>query len=147
MSRENRKKLVFNDVSRTDQSYKKITDVNLIVKRYRKTGVLPNSNGPRGYYGDVSNAPDLTEAFEVVQRASEAFFRLPADIRKQLGNDPTELHSWLLDPKNRKAAAEAGLMEELVIEEGTQLPDTDLSGVTNESSSSNDSSNSGGSNA
>jgi phage internal scaffolding protein len=143
MSRENRKKLICKDVSKTDQSHKKLSDVNVIVGRYKKTGILPGQNGSRGVYGDFSHVPSLTEAFEVVQKAADAFYTLPAEIRKQMGNDPSQLHLWLSDEKNYDAACDAGLIERVL--ENTDIPAN--GGISDETNQNNTESNSGGSDA
>lgn len=103
--------LVFaQDEGRTQQHFKDECDINVIVNRYVKTGVLPDSN-VEPFYADLSEVPnDLQTAYEAVFRAEAAFMQLPSDVRKSLGNDASKLSGWLLDPQNRDVAIKAGLI-------------------------------------
>lgn len=105
-----RKKLDGFEQSKTDQSYKKQCDVNILVKQYRKTGVMPQGRGYNGKYGDFSEVPTLEEAFNAVKRAQESFQELPAGIRKLMDNDASKLEIWLSDVNNRDLAIEHGLL-------------------------------------
>jgi hypothetical protein len=87
--------------------------VNVIVKQYHKTGILPQAKHYNGIYGDFSEVPTLMEAFEAVNRAEESFQQLPAEIRKLMDNDASQLEIWLSDEKNRKLAEEHGLLEKV----------------------------------
>lgn len=119
--RANRKKLACKDVSLTDQSFAKQANINNIVAKYQKTGIL--GNGEVGYlkYGDVSQTPSLEAAFEAVFRATEAFNCLPATIRKLLDNDPSQLEIWLSDEKNHKIAEDHGLLMKKAVSSDSQL--------------------------
>lgn len=94
----------------TDQSYKKSCDINNIVKQFAKTGILPNSTKiPQ--FGDFSNIPTMEEAFNMAQLAQEAFYGLPADLRKELDNDPSRLESYIADANNYESCVKHGLIE------------------------------------
>lgn len=95
--------------SLTRQSERDSTDINKIVARAQKTGFLPEGNG-QGWYGDVSEIGDYRSALEIVQRANEAFMALPAEIRRDLDNDPAKLVEYLSDAKNLNKAIEHGLI-------------------------------------
>ena len=96
-------------VSKTDKSMAKATDINTIVKTYQKTGVLPQ--GRRGYYADISNIPlSLNEAFSIVEDACDAYNELPAQIRKQMGNDPSKLEEFVNDENNYDILVEHGII-------------------------------------
>lgn len=96
----------------TDQSYKKSSDINNIVKAYQKTGILPKKK-MEGHYGDFSQVPTLEASFEAANLALEAFMSLPADVRKLMDNDASKLELWLSDAKNQKMAQEYGLLEKI----------------------------------
>ncbi len=72
--------------SKTRQSEMKNADINLIMAKYEKTGVLPGF-GIEGFYADVSAVGDFREAIARVQRGDEVFMSLPANVRKEFGND------------------------------------------------------------
>lgn len=77
---------------RTKQEFKKDTDMNLIVSRYRKTGVLPQGvmQGAKRY-GDFSQIPDFTEMCARVDAARSMFLALPSKVRRALDHDPENL--------------------------------------------------------
>lgn len=97
--------------SMTKQSHKDDCDVNIIVARFVKTGVLPeDSRVPQ--YGDVSSL-EFQEAMLVVAEAKSAFQLLPAAVRDRFKNDPAEMLAFCEDPRNRAEAASMGLMDPL----------------------------------
>lgn len=83
--------------SLTQQQFKDECDMNRIVKNAMK-GIAPRYLA-RGVpqYGDFSEVPDLREAYEVIEKAEEAFFALPAELRRELGNDPREIQNLTAD--------------------------------------------------
>jgi phage internal scaffolding protein len=74
-----------------------------------KTGELPTPR--QGFYADVSEVPDLTQALNIVQQAQQAFDSLPAKIRYEFHNDPSQLLKFISDPQNKERAIELGLIE------------------------------------
>lgn len=97
----------------TKQSFKDMCDVNKIVARWNKTGVLDNVNVREGVYGDFSNIVDYTESVRRVERAMEDFMSLPADLRSYFDNDPGNLIDGIGDPERAQELRDLGL-EELV---------------------------------
>lgn len=101
-------KTMFDDPSLTQQHLKKASDINYIINKYEKTGVIDNVK-TNGRYIDCS-ASDYHEACNIALRAEESFMALPANVRKRFRNDPYELLSFLDDPGNRKEAEDLGLL-------------------------------------
>lgn len=141
LGKRNRNKLICNDVSLTDQSFKKRCDVNKIVAQYKKTGVLAQPTAYKGYFADFSEVPSLEDAFEAVKRASERFQSLPAEVRLLMSNDPSKLEIWLSDSQNLELAQKHGLIEKKIVEPDEIIPPTGGNNVNNGSDIS------GGSNA
>lgn len=100
----------FNDPSLTQQHLKKNSDINYIINKYEKTGVIDNVK-TNGRYIDCT-ASDYHEACNVALRAEESFMSLPSHVRKRFRNDPYVLLSFLDDPDNREEAKELGLLVE-----------------------------------
>ncbi len=98
------------DKSRTRQSEAKDADINNIVARYDRTGVLPTI-GREGFYADVSQVGDYRDALERVRVADEAFMQLPAKVRAKFDNDAAQFLDWTSDPGNREEMRELGLIE------------------------------------
>lgn len=101
---------VFDGLSMTRQSEKDKCDVNLILKQFRVTGVLPNRGAP-GRYEDLPSSMDYQEAMNVTLAAQAAFADLPSKIRERFGNDPESLLRFLGDPENRDEAIKLGLLD------------------------------------
>jgi phage internal scaffolding protein len=140
MERTNRKKFICQGVSKTDQSYKKSTDINILISKYKKTGIIPNLNQRQGRYGDFSSSVTLEEAFETTQNAIEAFNELPANIRKAMDNDPSKLEIWLSDEENYDMAVKYGLKKakeptDVVLDGNSQDNNSNITGDNNASAS------------
>nr|QJB19539.1 MAG: internal scaffolding protein [Microvirus sp.] len=90
-------------------------DINVIVDRYAKTGILPVMQQP-AMFEDVSNPIDYQNALNVVISAQKAFTDLPAAIRKQFDNDPAQFLAFVDDPKNGDELIKMGLREAPLVE-------------------------------
>lgn len=95
--------------SRTKQANKAETDINLMVARYKKTGMFTNINPKEPKYGDFSEAVSLEDAFNRVQQATKEFMALPAQVRAMAQNDPVTLLEMLADEGAVQALKAAGL--------------------------------------
>jgi hypothetical protein len=87
--------------SLTRQEFAEECDINILMAKYEKTGILPsnvNANEPR--YLDVSDVPDLMVAHQVLQDATTAFMSLPATIRRDFDNDPIKFINYAENPEN-----------------------------------------------
>lgn len=97
--------------SLTKQSFKDDCDINKIVKRYQKTGVIEHVSRKRPRFGDAPAAgEDLLSAYLLVEEAEAMFSALPADIRRRFENDPAALLKFMDDPNNQAEAEELGLV-------------------------------------
>lgn len=96
--------------SMTEQHHRKDVNINTIVGRYKKTGLLPNYHAS-GTYGDFTSIGEFQECIDRVFEAQAGFDSLPSDLRKRFQNDPGKLIAFLADEKNREKAIELGLIE------------------------------------
>lgn len=96
--------------SETDQSMKKSCDINNILKAYTAQGQSLPQNLDPSLFRDNTNIPSFEAAFDIVNRASEAFYDLPATIRKLIDNDPAQLPSFLADPNNADTLIKHGVL-------------------------------------
>lgn len=102
--------IVFEGQSLTKQSFKDETDINRIVARVLKTGVVPGT-AKQGVFADVSSLGDYRASLHMVRDAEVAFAALPSKVRDRFDNDPVKLVTFLQDPQNRPQAVELGLIE------------------------------------
>lgn len=95
--------------SMTEQSHAKACDVNNIMKKYIKTGVLDHAKAYSGYYADVPQI-DFHEAQNVIAKAEQVFMEIPAQVRRRFDNDPGKFLDFIHDPASRKEAIELGFI-------------------------------------
>jgi len=96
-------------VSKVEQSHKDAVNINSIIKRFNKTGYLPDPV-LTGVYGDFSGSLDFHQSQDKIIQAKDAFMALPSDIREFFDNDPGALLEFVHDDTNREAAEEMGLI-------------------------------------
>lgn len=121
-----KQQLVCNDPSRAKQSMKDECDINFIMAKYQKTGLVNHLSRFQGEYGDF---PDLTldfqEAMQALADASEMFETIPASIRKRFNNDPGEFLSFATDPQNQSELQRLGLAPKPLEAPSDNLPPAD----------------------
>jgi len=95
---------------RTKQSFVEECDINNIMARHKRTGVIDHLAKYPLHYGDFTNANDYQEAHNKLIAANDAFDALPAHVRRRMDNDPAKLMDFMADPDNVEEAQELGLL-------------------------------------
>lgn len=103
--------------SMAKQSFKEQCDINAIMKRYEKTGIVEHAKRYGASYGDFTGADDYQDALAKVAAADEAFMSLPASIRKRFNNNPGDYFDFANDPANRNELIDMKLLDAEKIEE------------------------------
>jgi hypothetical protein len=95
--------------SRTRQEFKDSADINKIMKKYERTGILSSgdvSNSRQPQYGDYEGI-DYMETCNKIAKVEQDFMKQPPEVRALCENDPRQ---WLLkldtDEKEAIKAAE-----------------------------------------
>lgn len=104
-------RLVCPEPSLAVQASKDECDINVIIKKYMKTGELPEQR--QMIYADISQFTDLRDALHLVNDAEQLFMELPAEIRRRFDNDPVKLVAFAQDPANNAEAIKLGLAKEV----------------------------------
>src|SRR5580698_6947554 len=95
----------------TKQEFKKECDINVIMDKYKATGLLPqNVAQVQGHFANFANVDDYYTACTKAADAQKAFDVLPSKLRKIFDNDPAKLVDFVSNPKNKLAAAKMGLL-------------------------------------
>lgn len=94
---------------RVKQAFKDECDINSIMARYNRTGILPQSR-IGALYGDVSALTSYQDGLDLVSRIDDAFAALPAAVRARFGNSPENLLDFLGDKRNLDEAVRLGLV-------------------------------------
>jgi len=96
------------DASLTQQQFKEESDINTIVSRFMKSGVLPTPvNMPQ--YVDYEGVFDFQSAMNVIRQADENFMRMDAKVRARFNNNPQEFLEFFGNPENTQEAIRLGL--------------------------------------
>lgn len=115
--RDKCKPVDFDDVvSLAQQQFAAECDVNNIIEKYKRTGVLVDplvQSGRRPEFGDFTGIDYQVHANRVAVFNS-AFERLPSKVRAKFDNSPEKLVAFLADDKNEAACIELGLIEKPV---------------------------------
>lgn len=94
---------------RTHQSFAKEVDINNILKKYIKTGLMDHVNEHHGDYGNYIGFEDYHSSINQVLDAQEAFASIPSSIRRQFDNDPGEFLKFVQNPENTDEMIKMGL--------------------------------------
>jgi phage internal scaffolding protein len=95
--------------SRTKQSFREETDINTIMSKYQRTGLISAVNQHAPQYGDVTGL-DFQTAMETVTRAQQMFEAMPSSIRKRFANDPAQFLDFVQNDDNVEEARKLGLL-------------------------------------
>jgi len=104
--------------SMTKQEYGDETNINTIVERWAKTGLLTSMNTGTPLYADVSEVPDFRGSLDVIRKTQEAFDSLPPKLREKFNNSAEQLIDFISKAENRQEAVKLGLIQD----EGIQTP-------------------------
>jgi phage internal scaffolding protein len=92
------------------QEFKDECDINNVMLQYARTGELPYTTA-KPSFGDFRNARTYQESMNLIIEAQNSFKELPAMVRAQFNNDPSELIDFLNNPANKDQAIELGLID------------------------------------
>lgn len=98
--------------SRTKQSFRDESEINKIVARYQKTGILDHVAKYGGSYGDLPGPEDFHAAMNLVTDASSMFEELPSSVRSRFANDPSSFLEFVGNDENHAEMVEMGLIRE-----------------------------------
>lgn len=94
---------------RTKQSFKEECDINNIMSRFIKTGVLDFTQRNQPRYGDCTGL-EFQTCMDIVAKARTMFAEMPAALRGRFDNEPAKFLDFINDDKNREEARELGLL-------------------------------------
>lgn len=104
-----------------DNSQAAECDINNIVAKFIRTGVLPGVNAAQ-VFADVSDALSYHEAMDIVLNAENQFMSLDAKTRQRFGNDPAQFMDFVHDPQNEAEMIKLGLAKAKPSPTGSEVP-------------------------
>lgn len=112
------------DKGMTKQSMKQECDINFILARFQKTGMIEHRKQYEGDYSEFG-AIDFHTAMNIVAEANSMFESVPSTIRKRFDNDPQKFLDFVQDEKNRNEAIELGIIpkpDEVINDGNLEVP-------------------------
>lgn len=100
----------FEGPSRTKQSFRDECDINNIMRKWQKTGLVTHVSKYQGDYSDLTNVQSYHESCNQVLAAQEAFASLPSSLRSRFQNDPGQFLEFVGNDANRDEAIKLGLI-------------------------------------
>lgn len=97
--------------SRAKQSFQSDTDINNIMKKYEKTGLIDHIQNAQGKYGNFIIGGDYHDHLNSVMEAKASFNLLTASIRTKFDNDPAKFLQFAQNPENKDELISMGLLE------------------------------------
>jgi len=117
----NRVQKTFTQPTLTQQHSKDEVDINNIMARYVKTGVLDHVSKYQPQYIETTQC-DYHESMNIIRKADEMFLDLPATVRKKFDNDPGKFLTFVENPENHSKLAEMGLTKTPISPPGDNPP-------------------------
>ena len=105
-------------ITMTKQSHSEECDINCIMSRYSRTGLLDHVRETPGDFCDVESL-DYHTACNIVADANSAFAQLPAALRAKFHHRPENYLDFVQDPKNIPEMVELGM---LIPQKSTEIP-------------------------
>ncbi len=94
--------------TRAKQAHRDECDINMIMAKFVKTGVMDHQQKHQESYGFATSI-ELHEALSTVAKANSMFEDLPSSIRTKFHNQPGEFLDFVQDPENTAELVELGL--------------------------------------
>lgn len=91
------------------QSFGDECNINKIMSRYEKDGLVEHINQYQGQYADLPSGQDYQYALNAVIAAKDAFQSLPAKIRTKFDNNPELFLAFVDNPDNKAEMIALGL--------------------------------------
>lgn len=106
-----RVQIQFGKHSMCKQSHAKEADINYIVKKYHKTGVLEHWRKNEPEYG-FANSETFHQSMNIITKAQNMFDELPSNAREYFNHSPANFLDFVNDPAtNISKMRELGLAE------------------------------------
>lgn len=113
---------------RTKQSFKEQCDVNKIVEKFARTGLIAHLAQGVPRFMDVSELPDYRTALTQVKKAQLYFEDLPANVREVFDNDVARFVDWM----STKSLDELEAMSMAEVDKISVAKDPDVKPVSKE---------------
>jgi len=97
------------DDGRTQVHFGKQVDINNILAKYRKTGIIEHVKRAKERFGDFTELGEYAKNLDKVAKAQQSFEMLPAELRNQFKNSISGFFEYIGDEKNREQCVKWGI--------------------------------------
>lgn len=104
-----RYQIVFEEPTQTKQCFRDECDINNILRKYQKVGIVEHLARFQGRYGDFVTSEDYQSSLNKISEARACFDALPSTIRDRFHNDPAQFLDFAQNPKNVDEMVKLGL--------------------------------------
>jgi len=132
--------ITFTKPTRTKKAFQADVDLNQVIARYHKTGILPQMKNQTPQYGDYSQPIDYQEAQNKIMLANELFGDLPAHVRRSFDDNPAQFLEFATNPDNLEEMVSLGLADPSSLPSRSTNPPGDPSAEPGENGSHGDAS-------
>ena len=95
--------------SRVQPQFQTESDINVVMKQFERTGMLPQGRTDPPHYGDFTGFSDYHQSMNQIMQAQAGFMELPAAVRLRFNNDPGEFIEFAQNTDNFDEMVEMGL--------------------------------------
>lgn len=106
--------------SLTVQSQREEADINVLLRRFGVTGLVPQRTLPP-LSGSFENVGSFTEAMQLVVEAKRSFMSLEAETRYRFRNDPALFVAFCENPANIEELRKLGLAPPKEVVRGSEV--------------------------
>lgn len=101
----------FSKPSLCQQQFAAECNINTIMKKYKKTGIIEHVNRYKAEYNNFIGYPDYHEAQNQILAAHEMFMTLPSSIRERFSNNAESFLAFAQNTDNIDEMRSLGLAE------------------------------------
>lgn len=116
-----RRGIIFAAQGRTKQEFARECDINNIMSRYLKTGIIDHVRDSAPQFLDATGL-EFQSAMELVAQAESLFEELPSSIRNRFENDPRQLLEFVHDPANVAESVAMGFLDPAKLPPSNEAP-------------------------
>lgn len=95
----------------TQQHFKEAVDINNILAKYRKTGIMEHVKLAKERYGDFTELGEYAVHLDKVAKAQQAFESLPAELRNQFNNSIPGFFEYVMKEENYDQCVKWGIFD------------------------------------
>lgn len=115
---------------KVQKSKAKDCDINRIVAKYKRTGVLGDpAHTKKPFFADCRLVGDYHVMQNVVANADRAFYSLPAVVRAKFGNNPAKAYDFVSKDENTEEAVKLGMLPKSALPKRVSDPNDPTKGI------------------